>query len=146
MKFKSSYVKICLRSFYITSYRRGRLGFDPRSRQTQVVKTGSDNSHCSMAMSTEHRSFAALHRHWWHLHMSEQFSNGTIIVLYIKSFLKFLESIRVVFIYRKRVIFLKSCKIYLSEFEELLVLYDHFLTNLFWVCSTCGVHLSSSEP
>ena len=31
-----------------------------------------------MAMSAEHRSkFAALHRQWWHLHMSEKFSSGT---------------------------------------------------------------------
>ena len=32
-----------------------------------------------MAMSDEHRSkFAALHRQWWRLHMSEKFSSGTI--------------------------------------------------------------------
>ena len=32
-----------------------------------------------MAMSAEHRSkFAALHRQWWHLHMSEKFSSETI--------------------------------------------------------------------
>ena len=32
-----------------------------------------------MAMSAEHRSkFAALHRQWWRLHMSEKFSSGTI--------------------------------------------------------------------
>ena len=32
-----------------------------------------------MAMSAEHRSkFAALHRQWWRLHMSEKFANGTI--------------------------------------------------------------------
>ena len=32
-----------------------------------------------MAISAEHRSkFAALHRQWWHLHMSEKFSSGTI--------------------------------------------------------------------
>ena len=31
-----------------------------------------------MAMSAEHRSkFAALHRQWWRLHMSEKFSSGT---------------------------------------------------------------------
>ena len=31
-----------------------------------------------MAMTTEHRSkFAALHRQWWRLHMSEKFSSGT---------------------------------------------------------------------
>ena len=32
-----------------------------------------------MAMSAEHRSkFAAIHRQWWHLDMSEKFSSGTI--------------------------------------------------------------------
>ena len=32
-----------------------------------------------MAMSAEQRSkFAALHRQWWHLHMSEKISSGTI--------------------------------------------------------------------
>ena len=32
-----------------------------------------------MAMSAEHRSkFAALHRQWWCLHMSENSSSGTI--------------------------------------------------------------------
>ena len=31
-----------------------------------------------MAMSAEHKSkFEALHRQWWHLEMSEKFSNGT---------------------------------------------------------------------
>ena len=31
-----------------------------------------------MAMSAEHRSkFAALHRWWWRLHLSEKFSSGT---------------------------------------------------------------------
>ena len=31
-----------------------------------------------MAMNAEHRSkFAALHRQWWRLHMSEKFSSGT---------------------------------------------------------------------
>ena len=31
-----------------------------------------------MAMSAEHRSnFAALHRQWWRLFMSEKFSSGT---------------------------------------------------------------------
>ena len=36
------------------------------------------NPHCSMAMSAEHRSkFAAFHRQWWRLHMSEKFSSGT---------------------------------------------------------------------
>ena len=31
-----------------------------------------------MAMSAEHRSqFAAFHRQWWRLQMSEKFSNGT---------------------------------------------------------------------
>ena len=37
------------------------------------------NSHCSMAMSVEHRSkFAALHRQWWRLHISEKFSSWKI--------------------------------------------------------------------
>ena len=37
------------------------------------------NPHCLNAMSTEHSSkFAALHRQWWRLHMSEKFSSGTI--------------------------------------------------------------------
>ena len=32
-----------------------------------------------MVMSANHTSkFAALHRQWWRLHMSEKFSNGTI--------------------------------------------------------------------
>ena len=32
-----------------------------------------------MAISAEHRSkFAAIHRQWWRLHMSEKFSSGTI--------------------------------------------------------------------
>ena len=36
------------------------------------------NPYCSMAMSAEHRSkFAALHRPWWRLYMSEKFSSGT---------------------------------------------------------------------
>ena len=37
------------------------------------------NPHCSMATSAEHRSkFAALHRQWWRLYMSEKFSSRTI--------------------------------------------------------------------
>ena len=36
------------------------------------------NPHCSMAVGAEHRSkFAALHRQWWRLQMSEKFSSGT---------------------------------------------------------------------
>ena len=36
------------------------------------------NLHCSMAMSAEHRSkFAALHRQWLRLHMSEKFPSGS---------------------------------------------------------------------
>ena len=37
------------------------------------------NHHCSMTMSAENRSkFAALHRDWWCLRMSEILSSGTI--------------------------------------------------------------------
>ena len=37
------------------------------------------NPNCSMILSAYHRSkFAALHRQWWRLHMSEKFSSGTI--------------------------------------------------------------------
>ena len=36
------------------------------------------NPHCSMAISTEQRSkFAALHRQWWRLRMSEKLSSWT---------------------------------------------------------------------
>ena len=37
-----------------------------------------ENPHCSLTMSSEHRSkFAVLHQQWLRLHMNEQFSSGT---------------------------------------------------------------------
>ena len=50
------------------------LGLDPFKRMPRVTVGVSP-----MVMSAEHRSeFEALHRQWWRLHMSENFSRGTI--------------------------------------------------------------------
>ena len=47
-------------------------------RSSRMRKVWCSNPLCSMAMRAEYASkFAALHRQWWCLYMSEKFSSGT---------------------------------------------------------------------